>query len=257
LVLTDARVRDARRARRVTATGLGRWTPHCRPENLAPSIELRADLPQGADVSRDTRNRILVASLLLFNERGEPRTAINDIADEIDISPGNLHYHFRRKADIVDALLAEFRADAGKVLAPPSADDDAVETFWLFLHDLLECTVAYRFLFRDSEMLAVAYPSVARAMRHFARGLAAAIELHLRAMLDEGAIDLSIEDAAGLSRRLAVIALFSDRFDLLVEGPLAADEIAVRAANGILATLAPLANGETAAHLERLARHYR
>ena len=224
---------------------------------FAASIELRVDLPQGANVSRDTRKRILVASLLLFNEQGEPRTAINDIADELDISPGNLHYHFRRKAEIVEALLAEFRADASKVLAPPAADDDAVETFWLFLHDLLECTVAYRFLFRDTETLVVAYPPVARAMRHFARGLAAAIELHLRAMLGQGTIDLRIEDAAGLSRRLAVIALFSDRFDLLVEGPLAADEIAVRAASGILATLVPLANGEAAAHLERLARHYR
>lgn len=207
-------------------------------------------------MSRDTRNRILVTSLLLFNEQGEPRTAINDIADELDISPGNLHYHFRKKAEIVEALLAEFRADAGRILTPPGAQHDAVEEFWMFLHQLLECTVAYRFLFRDTEALALSYPAVARAMGHFAKGLVAVFELHLRAMRESGAIELDVAHAGAVSRRMAVIALFSDRLDALVEGQLPADEIAVRAAGGILAMLRLLASDEAAAHFDALAAHY-
>ena len=207
-------------------------------------------------MARDTRHRILVASLLLFNEHGVPRSTINDIADEIDISPGNLHYHFRKKEDIVDALTAEFQADARKVLHPPESEKLSLDDFWWFLHHLLELKDAYRFMLTDTEVLADEYPKVARALRHFARAVNASFELYLLGLVRNGYLNTDMAGVKSAARNLAIIALMSERFDELVESNPGADDAAIGVARSILGLLKPLATSETAAELEELATHY-
>jgi AcrR family transcriptional regulator len=207
-------------------------------------------------MAHDTRQRILVASLLLFNDKGVLRTAINDIADELDISPGNLHYHFRRKSDIVEALLAEFQADARRVLEPADPKPLSLDDFWLFLHLLLEFTAAYRFLLRDTESLTADYPKAGRAMRHFARALDATFQHYLLGLAGSGFLQLAAGDAAGLGRNLAVIALMSERYDAMIGEQRSADEVSVHVARSVLGAIKPFAATQAAGELDELATHY-
>ncbi|MGA1343220.1 MAG: TetR/AcrR family transcriptional regulator, partial [Hyphomonas sp.] len=63
-----------------------------------------------------TRDRILEVSLLLFNEEGEGVLSSVDVANALEISPGNLYYHFRGKDAIIRALFDRFEEEMRVIL---------------------------------------------------------------------------------------------------------------------------------------------
>jgi AcrR family transcriptional regulator len=100
-------------------------------------------------MARQTRQRILDTSLAMFNAQGEPNVTTNHIADELEISPGNLYYHFRNKDDIIEQLFARYEQRMDEALASPAGRLPELEDIWLQLHLVFECIWDYRFLYRD------------------------------------------------------------------------------------------------------------
>ncbi|TKR33395.1 TetR/AcrR family transcriptional regulator [Luteimonas gilva] len=100
-------------------------------------------------MARETRQRILDCSLAMFNAQGEPNVTTNHIADELEISPGNLYYHFRNKDDIIEQLFGSYEQRVDAALTPPAGRLPELEDIWLQLHLVFECIWDYRFLYRD------------------------------------------------------------------------------------------------------------
>jgi AcrR family transcriptional regulator len=100
-------------------------------------------------VSKPTREKILEASLSLFNALGERNVTTNHIADELGISPGNLYYHFRNKDDVVAQLFALYEARMDDALTRPRKKLPTLDDLRLQLQRMLECSWTYRFLHRD------------------------------------------------------------------------------------------------------------
>ncbi|WP_136482263.1 TetR/AcrR family transcriptional regulator [Cognatitamlana onchidii] len=52
----------------------------------------------------NTKDRILIIALDLFNSQGMAKVTLRTIANKMGISQGNLNYHYKRREDIVEAL---------------------------------------------------------------------------------------------------------------------------------------------------------
>jgi AcrR family transcriptional regulator len=127
-----------------------------------------------------TRDRILKAALLLFNERGEAHVSLAQIAGKLDISEGNLWYHFRTKRDLVAALFAELEERIERNLSrEPAAHASQLADFAGYARQSFRDIWEYRFLYRhrcdleEESALALSIAAlIERSHRHTERILA-------------------------------------------------------------------------------------
>ena len=118
-----------------------------------------------------TAQRILLTATQLFNELGERNVTANDIALELNISPGNLYYHFKGKDGIVSAIFSRYYREMAGFLATPLITEDfldqrrPLERGWLFLTVLLEVMHGHRFLYLNQSDLMQRYPEIDRGLR--------------------------------------------------------------------------------------------
>ena len=54
-----------------------------------------------------TKDRIKNMALRMFNEQGERNVTTNHIAAALEMSPGNLYYHYRNKYEIIHDIFQD------------------------------------------------------------------------------------------------------------------------------------------------------
>lgn len=182
-----------------------------------------------------TRERILLCTLALFNEHGEPNVTTLDIANELDISPGNLYYHFRGKEALLEALLDAF-IDNTQGLLHLDIDPDELnpEDYWLFLHLLFESIISYRFLFQDLSNLSGRYAFINRAMQQWIAALRKTLLRVLLALREQGHMDCDDESLERLLDTLCQTFLFWLDYQRITRGDQQDASLGVRQVLGLL-----------------------
>ncbi len=208
---------------------------------------------------RRTRDRILETSLSLFNREGEPHVTTADIADEMNISPGNLYYHFRNKDDIIGELFAAYEKGVAPLLAVPDDPPPGVEDLWFFLHVVLERMHEYRFLYRDLDEITSRNRKLAlRVADHLQRFRLTMLEL-CRSLVRTNRMRASERELAALSQNATLVATYWMSWQRVGAAHGAAGGNGVNldlAAYHVLALVAPFLVGDGRALFERLGEDY-
>ena len=97
----------------------------------------------------NTKERIIEAALILFNDKGERNVTTNHIAAALGISPGNLYYHFRNKSEIVYEIYLEYELLVDKTLELPVDKRLTIQDKANYLEAIFEGMWVFRFLHRD------------------------------------------------------------------------------------------------------------
>jgi len=206
---------------------------------------------------RRTRERILETALLLFNVLGEPNVTTADIANEMEISPGNLYYHFRNKGEIVAELFGAFEQRLVPLLVQPAGRPPDVEDLWLLLHLLFEAMWDHRFFFRDLDEIVSRDRTLASRFARIMRGGSRTVIELCRGMVASGTMHASEREIVALADNVALVATYWISYQRISGGGQAQGGANLdRAAYQVLSLIAPFLRGKARALLDRLGRDY-
>ncbi len=213
--------------------------------------------------SARTRQRILKISLDLFNAHGEGNVTTGHIADELNISPGNLYYHFRNKDEIIHHLFADFEKAID--ISPGEIEDaeSALEDMWLYLHLMFERIWEYRFLYRNLDDLVMRDTRLRSHFNIIIGHKRDAVKQLCDALVGAGAMQASEDEIHALADNILVIATYWLNFEHLRARPVGKfvaepdpERHLSRGVYQVMSLLKPFLRGGAREHLQHLMENY-
>ena len=206
---------------------------------------------------RRTRERIIELSHRLFNDFGEPNVTTSMIGDEMNISPGNLYYHFRNKDEILNTIFSDFEREMDTLLALPVKRRISVEDAWLFLHLVFELIWKYRFIYRDLNDLLSRNRIVET---HFKRILDDSLKVALSlvgGMRESGELAATDAQILALANTIVLVATYWLSFEYVRNPRKPIDGAAMgRGAYHAMSMVAPYLAGDAKLLFEKLSHEY-
>jgi AcrR family transcriptional regulator len=162
-----------------------------------------------------TAQRILLTALAMFNEHGENSVTSVDIAIELDISPGNLYYHFKGKESIVVALMKMHEQQMQALLTQDKLDTLSAEEITYYLYLLVDSIHVFHFLYKSPADLAEKYPQIVKRRQHILANLKRQITFLFESLVKHELLIATDADRVLLVELILLIITQSCQFDEL------------------------------------------
>ncbi len=210
---------------------------------------------------RRTAERILEVTLDLFNRFGEPNVSTTLISAELNISPGNLYYHYPAKDELINALFGRYEKSLTELLR--AADDVRhVEDAWLFFHMLFELIWQYRFLYRDLNDLLSKNRRLETQFQFVLKNKGRAVRAVLDGLARGSGVRIGASEAEPVATAMVVVLTYWLSYEYVRDPrhalePESAGAALVRGAYHVLSLLMPYLDPAAREHLHGLVGPYR
>jgi AcrR family transcriptional regulator len=209
---------------------------------------------------RRTAERILEVTLDLFNRFGEPNVSTTLISAELNISPGNLYYHYPAKDELINSLFDRYEAALNELLNASDGVRD-VEDAWFFMHTLFELIWQYRFLYRDLNDLLSKNRRLETHFQAVLKNKTRAVRALLDGMGRSGAIRIDSREVEATATSMVVVLTYWLSYEYVRDPrralePEGAQQALLRGAHHVLHLLVPYLETAQRTHLLQLAGAY-
>jgi AcrR family transcriptional regulator len=209
---------------------------------------------------RRTAERILEVTLELFNRFGEPNVSTTLISAELNISPGNLYYHYPAKDELINSLFDRYERSLGELL---NAADHVrnVEDAWLFFHMLFELIWQYRFLYRDLNDLLSKNRKLETHFQFVLKNKSRAVQAVLDGLARGSAMRIDSREAESVADSMVVVLTYWLSYEYVRDPrkalePESAGAALARGAHHVLSLLMPYLDPAAREHLHAVVKPY-
>jgi AcrR family transcriptional regulator len=209
---------------------------------------------------RRTAERILEVSLDLFNRFGEPNVSTTLISAELNISPGNLYYHYPAKDELINSLFDRYERALNELLGASDGVQN-VEDAWFFMHTLFELIWKYRFLYRDLNDLLSKNRRLETHFQWVLKNKTRAMRAMLSGMSRAGAVNIDSRTVDPTAAGMVVLLTYWLSFEYVRDPrhalePASAEQALLRGAHHVLNLLVPYLEPGQRAHFLGLVSAY-
>ena len=152
----------------------------------------------------NTKQRIVLTSLNLFNAEGEANVTTVDIANELDISPGNLYYHYKGKEPIIKILFDQYETKFVELLSAPADAEFNTEQFWYYLHLMFEEIYNFRFFYENIHDILHRIPDLQKRFEKLLALQGSTTELLLLTLAERQAIITPETEISHLAKSISI-----------------------------------------------------
>jgi len=155
-----------------------------------------------------TRDKIIHASLKLFNERGERNITTNHIAAYLKISPGNLYYHFRNKEDIISSIFLLYESHLDSGFQPYMGQEVNLELLVGYFDTMFETLWEFRFMYDNLTDILTRDEVVLKRYQHTQQQALNRSSHILSKLKQDGVLAIEQEQITPLADTMRMIACF-------------------------------------------------